>query len=349
MPKKSLSVPTPRRLPSGKWFIQMRLGGQSYSVTAATEKECIRQATLIKSQYKSGQLQKSTTVNEPTIGELIDKRIESIDGVLSPTTVYCYINIRKNRFKSIMNKTISQVSDWQEVINSELTICSQLTVKTSFKYLCCAMNYTPKVIFPQIIKKEKDFLQPEQIPAFIDAVRGTKIEVAALFGLHGLRRSEICGLKWKDVDLSKNTIHVNGAIVRGADGYVEKEANKNKTSNRYVPILIPRLKELLVNSDKSYEHVVNLTYGAIHYHLTKIYKENGFPEIGVHGLRHSFASLCYHLGLSEKVTMKLGGWASASVMNDIYTHLADMDIASSTEKLASFFSANENANKPENP
>ena len=39
-----MKVPEPRKLKSGTWFIQMRLGGESVPVSAATRTECIRQA-----------------------------------------------------------------------------------------------------------------------------------------------------------------------------------------------------------------------------------------------------------------------------------------------------------------
>ena len=43
-----MKVPAPRKLPSGSWFIQLRLGGESIPVTAATAKDCNREAAAIK-------------------------------------------------------------------------------------------------------------------------------------------------------------------------------------------------------------------------------------------------------------------------------------------------------------
>ena len=42
-----MKVPEPRKLKSGTWFLQMRLGGESVPVSAATRTECIRQAEKI--------------------------------------------------------------------------------------------------------------------------------------------------------------------------------------------------------------------------------------------------------------------------------------------------------------
>ena len=53
MKKTSLSVPKPRQLPSGNWFIQMRLGGESISITEYTASACIRAAQAIKAEHKN--------------------------------------------------------------------------------------------------------------------------------------------------------------------------------------------------------------------------------------------------------------------------------------------------------
>ena len=52
-------------------------------------------------------------------------------------------------------------------------------------------------------------------------------------------------LTWDDIDLQNKVIHVRGAYVKGPDGYVDKQTNKNKTSTRPVPIMIPQLEQAL--------------------------------------------------------------------------------------------------------
>ena len=50
-----MKVPEPRKLKSGTWFVQLRLDGQSISVTAPTKTECRTKAELIKAKYRNGQ------------------------------------------------------------------------------------------------------------------------------------------------------------------------------------------------------------------------------------------------------------------------------------------------------
>ena len=59
--------------------------------------------------------------------------------------------------------------------------------------------------------------------------------------------------------------------------------------------------------------------------------------MGVHGLRHSFASLAYHLQIPEKIAMEIGGWSDDGTMRKIYTHLAQKDIADRAKDFSNFF------------
>ena len=59
--------------------------------------------------------------------------------------------------------------------------------------------------------------------------------------------------------------------------------------------------------------------------VNAVCKKAGLPKVGVHGLRHSFASLAYHLGWQKKSTMKVGGWSNSKIVDEIYTHNADLD------------------------
>lgn len=80
--------------------------------------------------------------------------------------------------------------------------------------------------------------------------------------------------------------------------------------------------------------------------INRVCKGAGLPLVGVHGLRHSFASLAHHIGLPEKEAMLIGGWEDAQTMHKIYTHIADADRVKAENMMAAFYkNANENANK----
>ncbi|MDD6612234.1 MAG: site-specific integrase [Clostridiales bacterium] len=162
--------------------------------------------------------------------------------------------------------------------------------------------------------------------------------MAAVFALHGLRRSELLALDKKDVDISAGTISVHGAAVMDEDNnLVRKRENKNISSNRIVPIMIPRLKELVEASSGG--PLVTIPPNKIWYYINSVCQNANLPKVGVHGLRHSFASLAYHLGLSERETMEIGGWVDQNTMRKIYTHLAQSDRLKSANKMAEFYNS----------
>lgn len=350
-----MRVPKARRLPSGSWFIQMRLGGESVSVTEKTEKACVRRAQAIKAAYLAGSDAPRKKTVPLTLGQGIDKYIERKKYVLSPSTVRVYKSIRENRFADVMAKPISSVRDWQAVVNEEATSCAPKTLKNSWRLISTVIEAEtgrrPKVQLPQMQKKEHLFLDPKQIEEFCSAVRGNPVEIPALLALSSLRLSEILALTWAQVDLQAETVRVSGAVVLGPEGMTRKKANKNESSTRTVPIM-PQLVEALqaVPEHLPDDPVVTLTPKGIYSRVNTICRHNGLPEIGVHGLRHSFASLAYHLGLPYKVTMEIGGWADDATMQKIYTHIASAAVTEGAAALRGFYgkskveNANENAN-----
>lgn len=197
----------------------------------------------------------------------------------------------------------------------------------------------PRVTLPEKEYNEKPFLDPEQIPVFVDAIKGDPIEIAALLELSSLRRSEMFALTWDNVDLENEIIYVHGARVAGDGGkLVHKKQNKNDSSRRTVPI-IESLAEALKAAPNKKGYVVTMTGGWIYKRINEICATNGLPKVGNHGLRHSFASLAYHLQIPEKIAMEIGGWTDDETMHKIYTHLAQKDIAKRAQDFRNFFSS----------
>lgn len=346
-----MKVPNPRKLKSGTWFIQLRLGGESIPVSARTKKECIAQAQLIKAEYKAGKRERKKKKPEeqkpPILSEAIDAYIDRRDAVLSPSTIRGYRTIKRTRFFSMMDKRLSELSDsdWQRACNLEAKICSEKTLKNAWGFIAsvivdCGLK-KPVVRLPQVPVSERPFLEPEQIRPFIEAVHGTDVEIPALLALSSLRRSEILALRWENIDLEKRLVKVRGAAVLNSENeLIQKRENKNRSSARTVPIMIDELYEALKESYQREGLVVTCHPNTTFDRVNKICELNGFPKVGVHGLRHSFVSLAYHLGVPEKIVMEIGGWSDYQTMRRIYTHIAKSDVAKYTNKFRGFFSQN---------
>ena len=349
-----MKTPKPRKLPSGSWFVQLRLCGQSIPITAPTEKACTQQAQLVKAEHLAGK--RTVAVSPRTLKQAMTAYVDSRVNILSPSTVHGYKTIVKTRFLSWSSSPVAKI-DFQKMVNEEAKLCGPKTLKNAFGLVAAAVEAEglprPSVSLPQLGKADHAFLQPEQIQTLIKEIRDNVHELPILLGLHGLRRSEIFDLRWADIDTKKSLIHVRGAAVLGEDGMVHKKTNKNASSRRDVPILIPRLSELADARRKdatAEEYIYTANPTNLYATVNAACRRASLPEIGVHGLRHSFASLCYHLGVNELTCMQLGGWSDYNTMRKIYTHLSESDRASQTAALTAFFqtNANENANKPAN-
>lgn len=341
-----MKIPKARQLPSGAWFCRVRVDGQDIAITRATEKEAIAEAMASKSGIKEAARQPQRKTVKQAINDYIDAR----RNILSPATIRGYARIRDNRFASMMNKDISTITQeqWQRAVNAEARNYSAKTLTNSWRFLASVIHESTgkkiTVRLPQIVHNPRPWLTPEQILIFVEAIKGTSIEIPALLALSSLRSSELLDLKWTDIDLDAKTILVSGAAVVDEEGnLIHKIENKNSSSRRTVPI-IPPLEAALRAAPRKREYVVTMTSNWIYKSINRICIENDLPEVGIHGLRHSFASLAYHLQIPEKIAMQIGGWANDQTMHKIYTHLSQKDVAHHADAFSSFFS-----DKPSTP
>lgn len=341
------NVPKVRQLKSGVYYIQLRLGGESITVKNRYKNECIKEARRIKHDYLAGNRRPKDEPSPITIGQAIDAYIEKRDRVLSPSTIAGYKRIKKTRFLNYTDKIISEMSDgdWQRMCNDEAHICSAKTLKNAWGLVSSVIkdstgHHAPDVRLPQIVQKELVFLEPEQIQPFIKAVKWLDIEIPALLALSSLRRSELMGLTWDNVDLRNKLIYVRGsAVLDEINVLVQKKENKNSSSNRVIPIMMDSLYDALNAVEDKTGNVVKYNVASLWGSINAVCRRNGFPEVGVHGLRRSFVSLGFHLGIEEEYIMKLGGWSDYNTMRKYYKRLAQSDIAKHTKEMTDFFNS----------
>lgn len=364
MAKKKPTLPTARQLPSGNWTVQLRLQGQSISITRPTQREAVAQALAIK----EGIVRTTKTPgSRMTLHDAIDDYISQRENILSPATIAGYRVIQRNRFQSLQSVRLCDIDPvrWQRAVNTEAKTLtdrvdengirrplSSKTLKNSAMFIQTVIaEYSGERLtarLPQVVPNDLPWLTPEQIPLFLQAISGNKYEIPALLALSGLRQSEIVALHWGDIDTTAGTITVHGAAVLDDDGnLIQKAENKNASSRRTVPFLIPQLREAVLSKPRDPKaHVYPHYSNVLRQNINRICESHDLPQIGVHGLRRSFASLCYHLGISEAVTMLSGGWSDFRTMRKIYTKISAADIQTQAEKFSAFFkSANKIANE----
>lgn len=337
---KGFKRPTARQLPSGSWFCRVRVNGKDIPITKPTQKEAEAEAMAVK--YGVIEAKEKQEEKKKTLADAIDAYIEMRRGSASPSTIYAYERYKANCFQSMMKSDIYKTTDdqWQAAIRREAKGKSPKYVANVWGLISSAIfeetGKRPNVKLPAKEQNQRPYLEPDQIEAFVSAIKGESVEIPALLELSSLRRSEMLAVRWQDVDFEKKIINVRGAKVYSSDGMVHKKQNKTKTSTRTVPI-IPPLMEALKSAERKSEYVVTLNGSWIYTRINEICDSHGLPKVGNHGLRHSFASLAYHLQIPEKIAMEIGGWADDGTMRKIYTHLSQKDIAKRAEDFSNFF------------
>lgn len=333
--RREVKVPKPRQK-GQTWFGQVQCGERRVYISAPSEDEYYAKAKAVK----MGLLEVKKTAPKMTLGTAIDNYIKDNDAVLSPSTINAYRSYRKTRFKAYIDKDLSAIN-WQQMVNEESKLVKPKTVHNAWRLVTASLHHAdapvPSVNLPQKSRAERQWLDYKQIQTFTSALHGKPYELGALLALNGLRRSELLHLTADDVDLDNSIIHVRGASVIGSNNKLtDKDTNKTRSSTRDVHIAIPRLNTLIEGKDG---RLVTTNPTTLYGLINKLCKRHGLPQVGVHGLRHSFASLAYHLKWSESTTMREGGWADNSTVHRIYTHLANSDANADIVQMQQFYAS----------
>lgn len=355
-----MKVPKAKQLPSGNWFIHLRLGGENIPVTAATEKECTLQAQTIKAQYLLGarQSRKDGVTLSQAIDQYIRRRTKG-NAPLSPSTVDGYRRVQKNHFASVIGKPIFKIKDWQDAIDDDLETYSPKTVQNAWGLIKSVLREQkipdPEVSLPKVKSNERGWLDPDQILRLVEASDGTPAALPVFLGLHSLRRSEIAALSWRDINLTSGefgVIRIHSAVVQDENHrFVERNQNKTEGSTRSVPIMIPELAVILASTpmEQRVGKVVQCSPHTICNRINAACEAAQLPKVGTHGLRHSFASLGYHLQprISELMIMEMGGWSTIDTVHRIYTHLAKEDRIRAQNEMMTFYTKTQTKNANE--
>ena len=331
--KPEISVPKPRQLKSGQWYAQLMLDGEVHYVKADTEAGYYARARALK----AGMLSPDKRSSRLTLREVLRSYIDNNKNVLSPATIRGYEIIYRNRFLRFQDKLISAI-DYQAMVNEEARRLAPKTVVNSWGLVSAALaavDYpVPNINRPSLPASEEDWLDYEQIKVFLDAVKGSRVEAAALLALHGLRLSELLDLDASQI--KDDTILVRGATVMDENNkLVHKDTNKNRSSSRSVPVLIPRLLEVLPPKGKA----VALHPSSIRRGLEKVCREAGLPVCSAHDLRRSFASLAYHLKWNSQTTMVVGGWSNLQTVEKVYRKLASREKNEDVLRMLAYYTA----------
>lgn len=212
---------------------------------------------------------------------------------------------------------------------------------------------TDRVEPPPFIQKETSFYTGEELKHLYQLLRGHELEtVVHLAGSLGLRREEICGLRWNHVDFEQRKLHICAARTVAGSTIVEKET-KNHSSTRVLS-MPDDIYELLLqeqNKQKEWYREQGLEWtGAslvilnrqkmpcspnrLTLDFTAFIQSHGLPPLTLHGLRHSFATVASAQGAPLFDIGKALGHSTPTTTGRIYTHLADQLHSDTVTKVA---------------
>lgn len=339
-------LPTPQQLPSGSWRCQVTVDGKRVSVIAETPQEAQAKAVAVKAGLIE---EKKTKKGKMTLDEAITKYIEDRRAVFSPATIKGYDSIRRNRFPALMKMDVLDIDkqDLQRAISDDAPHCSYKTLKNSVGLVYSVISQykdisTRGLKYPQNIKKEHTYLDTAQIVALIEAVRGDIAEVPILLAVWlGLRQSEIFGLHWEAVDFENKKISIERTVVQNEHSqYVEKPETKNTSSRRVLSCpdyILDKISQMQPNKELRTGRMFRMHPTQIYYRLKKISESAGIPFVGIHGLRHTNASVMLSLGIVDKVAMQRGGWSTDVTMKRVYQHVFSADKATADDVINDYF------------
>ena len=202
-------------------------------------------------------------------------------------------------------------------------------------------NVVDSVTPPRKNTREMDVLSPSQLLLMFDALEGTALRTLLILDAHtGLRRGELLGLKWSDIDLQKGSLSLQRALqyVPGI-GFmvVEPKSEKGRRTIALGPSSVAELRSHRVSQTEARLSAGlawqkgnwtftrpdgrHLTPDVVSHEFEKLMTRLNLPNVRLHDLRHTHATLLLAQGVHPKVVQERLGHASISITMDTYSHV----------------------------
>lgn len=297
-----------------------------------------------------------------TVGEWLTYWLTSIaSNSCEESTLYGYKNIvnrhiipslgeiplQKIKPQQIQNYYNDKLNDEESPLSENTVRKHHALLKTAFQVAVqqdmLISNPLDKVIKPKYIRPEINVYNAEEMKKLFKAAEGTRLEVVIwILGMTGIRRSELCGLKWNNIDFNNKIISIKNTRINVGTKIIEKNRTKNISSTRKISIsdeLIDVLnkerqsqsenKELLGKHYIDNDYVIVMENGKpyrpnyLSELFTKFINNNNLPPITLHGLRHSLASVANNAGINLYEISKILGHSNTSTTSKIYISMFD--------------------------
>lgn len=318
---------------------------QYYDKLKETEKECSYIALIdfkeyISSKYNSKtQFAKVCQVSNQVVASLCSFK------PVSKASMERICNATKlTQNKAFKPSQEAQTLSGKTLLNYHRLISSVL--ETAVKWQVIFSNPCKRVNSPKAERKEARYLDEKQAMQILDALESEPLKYRAMFTLllySGMRRGEICGLSWLDIDFKTGIIDINKSSLYLPGMGIFDDQTKNTSSMRSIKIpsfVISLLQELRIEQmqemfkqgsawkgarDKNEKVFTQADGKPIHPcsvtdWFDKFLQRHDLPRVSVHSLRHTNATLLIASGVDLRTVSKRLGHAQMTTTANIYTH-----------------------------
>ncbi len=230
--------------------------------------------------------------------------------------------------------------------------------KTARRWRLVANDIMRDVDSPTVQKSRRNVVAPEKVAGFLEAATRSKYEIPIVLAITmGMRRGEILGLRWSDVDLEGGKLTIAQTLVEPEGGDLVFKEPKSEESRRTIsipPAAVARLRAhkakqraLMLEMGSDYQRTHDLVCAQPDgrpiqpARLTTAYRGlaalHGLKGVSLHDLRHSHATMLLEAGVDLKVVSARLGHSTIVLTADTYAHVTEKLDRDATSKIDHYF------------
>ena len=193
-------------------------------------------------------------------------------------------------------------------------------------------NPTNGTVIPKNNYAPKQILTESQLAAFLEVAKQDPVWSDFFYTelTTGLRRGEICGLRWQDFDEKTGRLQIRRSVTTKNGGGVKVGETKTQTGIRTIQLPPSTVELLTERKKKSFSEWIfhnpmvpelPLSPATAYRRMKTLLRYAGLPSIRFHDLRHTFATHALTSGVDAKTLSGILGHTNASFTLDTYTHV----------------------------
>lgn len=240
-------------------------------------------------------------------------------------------------------ETFAQFYPMKKTVKQQKTVCNQIWKFAILRGYIEANNIWQYVPLPKGLGENKrmppsDNVIQKVFHAKKGLTKGMIFVNILLFS--GIRRGEILGLQYPDIDRATKLIYINRQVVHESNKAVVKHYLKTKAGVRKV-ILTDRLAEIIPERKEGFIFC-NLKGEPLTQSQFKSFWKQAMKELGIdehvtpHQFRHAYTSMLHEVGVQVKDAQVLLGHADVHTTQQIYTHVSQKSLKNAAEKINAY-------------